>query len=192
MAVVREEIDPATGGLAAPVGRTVPAAAGYPPAPKLWLRSVLPRLVPDDPATLLITDFSREDAWTVTEERSIDDALRDMACAGIDVLLVVRSEVVIGLVTAEDIQGRRALELLQYSGFTSRGEIRVAHVMSPWGRVPVLDWRSVAASRVRQLEEWARNTRATHALVVDQLDGMEYVRGVLSRGHIERSLGCSL
>lgn len=178
MAVAREEIDPAMGGRAAHVdGKAAPAA--HPPAPRLWRRGrPIGRFAPNDPATLLITDFSREAAWTVTQERSIDDAQRDMACAGVGALLVVTSEVVIGLVPSEDVQGRRP-----------RGEMQVGHVMTPWGRVPALDWRSISVSRVRHLEEWARNTRATHAFLVEQLDDMEYVRGLLSRAHIERSLG---
>ncbi len=78
---------------------------------------------------------------------------------------------------------------MQSSGFASRREIRVGHIMAPWGHAPVLGWRSVSASRVRHLEKWIRNTRATHALLVEQLDGVEYVRGLLSRARIERSLG---
>ena len=193
MAVAREEIDKLIGGRAAHVDGTSAAAVGRPPAAKLWLRGcAAQRVTANDPATLLVTDFSREQAWTVTEERSIDDALRDMVCAGIGALLVVRSDAVTGLVTSYDIQGRRSLEFLQSSRLASRGEIQVGHVMTPWGRVPVLDWRSVSVSRVRHVEEWARNTRATHALLVEQLEGIEYVRGLLSRAHVERSLGCSL
>lgn len=162
------------------------------PAPaKLWPRERgSARPGPNDPATLLITDFSREEAWRVQAEHSIDDALLQMACAGVDALLVERAETVIGLVTSHDVQGPRSLELLQSCGIAGRGEIRVAQVMAPWGRLPVLDWRSIAASRVRHLEEWARNTRDTHALLMEELDGVEYVRGLLSRAHVGRSLGC--
>lgn len=192
MVIVREEIDSATGGPARQIARAASAHAGRPPALKLWRRRLdPPRLAPEDPAILLITDFSREDAWTVNEERSIDEALCDMTCAATGALLVVRSEVVIGLVTAEDIQGRSPLELLQHSEFASRSEIRVGHVMNPWARLPVLDWTSMASSRVQHVEEWARSTRATHALLVQEIDGVEYVRGLLSRKHVERSLGRS-
>lgn len=149
----------------------------------------MPRVGLNDPATLLITDFSREQAWTVLEERSIDDAMRDMVCAGVDALLVVRSDIVTGLITSYDIQGRRPLEFLHASGCASRGEIQVCHVMNPWGRVAVLDWRFISGSRVSHVEDWARNTRATHALLMEQVDGIEYVRGLLSRAHVERMLG---
>lgn len=193
MAVAREEIDSAVDARAPRVGAIAPPLSVRLPAPKLWRRGCdAPRFTPDDPATLLVTDFSREKAWTVSEERSIDDALRDMACAAIGALLVLGCEAVTGLVTAEDIQGRRALQALQSLGFASRREMQVRHVMIPWGRIPVLDWRALATSRVRHVQEWARNTSVAHALLVEQRDGGEYVRGLLSRAHVERSLGCSL
>lgn len=192
MAVAPEEIDPGIGG-PAPEDRVGTALRPDAAAAKLWRRGRgCARPAPNDPATLLITDFSREDAWTVQAEHSIDQALLHMTCAGVDALLVERSEAVIGLVTAHDVQGPRSLELLQSCGCAARGATRVADVMAPWGRVPVLEWRSIAASRVRHLEEWARNTRDTHALLVQQLDGLDYVRGLISRAFVGRSLGCPL
>jgi CBS-domain-containing membrane protein len=50
---------------------------------------------------------------TVTEDRSIDDALRDMMLAGVRALLVVREDAVTGLVTSYDIQGERPLQFLR-------------------------------------------------------------------------------
>lgn len=193
MSAVWKEIDPAKWGRAARAGAVDCAPVRHPPTARLWLRGcAASRVAPDDPASLLVTDFSRERAWTVVEERSVDEALREMKCAGVGALLVMRSEIVTGLVTCFDIQGRRPLESLRPSGPASRAEIQVGHVMTPWDRVTVLDWRSISTSRVRHVEEWARNTRATHALLVDKLDGAAYVRGLLSRAHVERSLGRSL
>lgn len=178
---------------AARAGAADPAPVGHPPTAKLWLRRcAASRAAPDDPATLLVTDFSRERAWTVVEERSVDEALREMECAGVGALLVMRSEIVTGLVTCFDLQGRRPLDSLRPSAPASRAEIQVAHVMTPWDRVTVLDWRSISTSRVRHVEAWARNTRVTHALLVEQLNDAAYVRGLLSRAHVERSLGWSL
>src|SRR6185312_12227758 len=115
-----------------------------------------------------------------------------MECAETGALLVVRSDAVVGLITPHEIQGRRPFELLQPSHCASRAEITVGRVMTPWDRIPVLDWRSISVSRVRHLEQWARNTGATHALLVEPVDGIEYVRGLLSRARMEHSLGVSL
>lgn len=193
MAVAGKKFTPASGGRHARIGGTIHDVAVSRSPARVWRSgSVLPRFAPDDPAVLLISDFSRVKPWTVSGERSIDAALRDMTCAGVGALLVVSADVVMGLVAEEDIEGRRTLDLLRYSGFGSRSEIRVAHVMSPWGCFPVLDWRSICASRIRHLEEWVRNTRAPHALLVEQRDDAEYVRGLLCREHVERALGCVL
>jgi CBS domain-containing protein len=40
---------------------------------------------------------------TVTEDRSIDDALRDMMLAGVRALLVVSEDAVTGLITSYDM-----------------------------------------------------------------------------------------
>lgn len=193
VSVAWKEIDPAMWRRTARAGATEVAPVGHPQVARLWLPGcAVSRVAPEAPATLLITDFSRERAWTVIEDQAIDDALREMECAGVGALLVTRSEIVTGLVTCSDIQRRRPLEFVQDAGPVSRAEIRVGHVMTPWDRVTVFDWLSICASRVRHVEEWARNTRATHALLVEQLDGAAYVRGLLSRAHVERSLGWSL
>jgi hypothetical protein len=193
MAVAREEID---SGISAHATLLDPAATTLlprGPAPRLWRRGYgHSRLSPSDPATLLITDFSREPACTIQAETSIDDALLEMACAGTDALLVERLDSVVGLVASHDIQGPRPLEVVRACGLAGRAEVRVGHLMIPWARLPVLDWKSVAASRVRDVEEWARNTRAGHALLVEELDGAEVVRGLICRRALERSLGCSL
>lgn len=192
MAVAPEEIGSVTGGHLDD-GRAGTALSADAAAAKLWRRGRDSRRpAPDDPATLLVTDFAREDAWTVLPEHSIDDALLQMSCAAVDALLVERAETVIGLVTCRDVQGPRPLEVLQSGVLAGRREIRVAHVMVPLGRVPTLEWGAVSASRVHHLEAWARNTRDTHALLMEQYGGVEYVRGLLSRAYVGRSLGCPL
>lgn len=193
MAVAREEIDSGISAHATLIEPATTTLLPRSPAPRLWRRGCGPsRLSPNDPATLLITDFSREPAWTVQAEASMDDALVEMACAGTDALLVERLDSVVGLVAYNDLQGPRPLEVVRTCGLAGRAEVRVAHLMIPWGRLSVLDWRSVAVSRVRDVEAWARNTRAAHALLVEELDGVEFVRGLICRKALERSLGCSL
>src|SRR5690242_5788877 len=87
-----------------------PPSGGYSSAPKLWPRaSALPGVTPGDPAIRVVTDFAHHHPLTITEDRSIDDALREMACAGVRALMVVRQECVIGLISSYDIEGRRPL-----------------------------------------------------------------------------------
>src|SRR5690348_14560206 len=60
------------------------------------------RLALTDPAVHVVTDFVIEPPVTVPEESSIDAALRKMIRAAVRALLVVRDEVVTGLITSYD------------------------------------------------------------------------------------------
>lgn len=187
-----EPVSAAANIVGVPVESCLPTE-GHSSAPRLWPRaSVLPRVSPADPATRIVTDFAHHRPLTVTEDRSIDDALREMVCADVRALFVVRQELVIGLISAYDIEGRRPLEFLRSSQGLKRGEIEVGHIMTPWDAIPKLDWQSVCAARVRQIEGFFRNTGAMHVVVVEQWADGPFVRGLLSRKRLERELGRQL
>lgn len=164
-----------------------PAPVTDPPPPQ----SERGRANPSDPAARVMTDFTAQTPVLVAAERSIDDALRDMMSAGVRALLVARSETVIGLITSYDIQGERPLQFLNTSGFTRHDEIQVGHIMTPWSRVPKLEWRWVRAARVRDIAERFRSLRtATHLVVLERgARGDTLVRGLFSRTQLERQLG---
>jgi CBS domain-containing protein len=151
------------------------------------------RLALTDPAVYVVTDFVREEPITVPEELSIDDALREMIRAGVRALLVVGDEVVIGLITSYDIQGERPLQFLRESGDRRHDEIEVGHIMTPWERVPTLDWQAFGRAHVSELAAFFRRTAATHVVMVEHTDrGRSAVRGLISRTRLERQLGYSI
>jgi hypothetical protein len=151
------------------------------------------RVALSDSATSIVTDFTREPPVTVTEDRPIDDALQDMITAGVRALLVVRGDLVSGLVTSYDIQGERPLQFLRASGYTRHDEIEVAHIMTHWERVPRLDWRLVTGARVYDIAKGFESTCATHLVLVEHLEReVAFVRGLLSRTRLERQLGQSI
>jgi len=130
---------------------------------------------------------------TVTEDRFIDDALRDMILAGVRALLVVSEDAVTGLITSYDIQGERPLQFLLTSNYTRHDEIEVGHIMTPWERVLRLDWRDVCAARVNDIVMFFRKTGTTHGVLVEQAEREgSFVRGLISRTQLERQLGRSL
>jgi len=152
-----------------------------------------PIVRPSDPAALVMTDFHAELPITVTEDRGIDDALNDMIRFGVRALLVVRGEVVSGLITSYDIQGERPLQYLQGSTLTRHEEIVVGHVMTPWEQVPMLDWATVERAKVGDVAEVLERSRATHVVVIESSrDGSPVVRGLVSRTRVERQLRCHL
>jgi CBS domain-containing protein len=151
------------------------------------------RVALTDPAVHVVTDFVLEQPVTVPEERSIDEALREMIRAGVRALLVVRDELVTGLITSYDIQGERPLQFLTESGYRRHDEIEVGHIMTPWERAPTLDWRALGRARVSDLAAFFRSTAATHVVMVEHMDqGSTAVRGLISRTRLERQLGHSI
>jgi CBS domain-containing protein len=143
-----------------------------------------------DSAAAVMTDFTADMPVTVAADRFIDDALRDMIDAGVRALLVMRGEVVVGLITSYDIQGERPLQFLSASGFTRHSEIEVGHIMTPWDTVPTLDVPWVSSASVADVVERFRRKRDSHFMVVEYPEqGGAFVRGMFSRAEIERQLG---
>jgi CBS domain-containing protein len=165
----------------------------YSSAAKLWRPSAaqLRRVALSDPAEYVVTDFTRESPLTVTEECLIDDALRDMVIAEVHALVVVRGDRVSGLITSYDIQGERPLHLLLSSpGRAPRDQIEVRHIMTPWKRVPKIDWSSIGTARVQDITSAFRSTSATHLVVVENVErNTEFVRALISRRRLNRQLG---
>ena len=151
------------------------------------------RVAPEDPAVHVMTDFSAEPAVTVAPDRLIDDALRDMIVAGVRALLVVRGELIVGLITSYDIQGERPLQFLSTSGFTRHDEIQVDHIMTPWEKVPTLDARWVNSACVGDIVHSFKAGQASHVVVVEYAKHSGVlVRGLFSRTQLERQLGRSI
>jgi DeoR family transcriptional regulator, catabolite repression regulator len=119
---------------------------------------------------------------TVTEDRPIQDALRDMIGAGVRALVVVRGDLVSGLITSYDIQGERPLQFLRASSYTLRDEIEVGHIMTPWDRAPKVDWSWLSVARAGEVAELFSNTDASHMVVVEHVSNNgAFVRGLISR-----------
>jgi CBS domain containing-hemolysin-like protein len=137
-----------------------------------------------------VTDFTWERPVTVTEDRSIDDALRDMMLSGVRALLVVAEDAVTGLITSYDIQGERPLQFLLTSNYTRHDEIEVGHIMTPWEHVPRLDWGDVCAARVNDIVMFFTKTGATHVVLTEHAEREgTFVRGLISCTRLERQLG---
>lgn len=144
----------------------------------------------NDPATLVVTDFTRELPATVTEDRPIDDALQDMMVAGVRALIVVRGDLVSGLVTSYNVQGERPLQFLRASSYTRHDEIEVRHIMTPWDRVPKLDWSRLGVARVRNVADLFSNSDASHLVAVEYVrNNGAFVRALISRTRLYRQLG---
>src|SRR5438270_13826218 len=147
-------------------------------------------LSPDDPALLVVTDFTREHPVTIDPERQIDDALDDMIRMGVRALLVVRDQRIVGLVTSYDIQGERPLQFLQSSTYSHHRDIRVAHVMTPWNALTSINWETLETMRAGDLLQVLEHAGLTHLIAVqaDRTGSSCVVRALVSRARLIRQL----
>lgn len=144
----------------------------------------------EDPAILVITDFTREHPVTVDAERQIDDALNDMIRIGVRALLVYKDSRIVGLITSYDIQGERPIQFLQSSNFSHHRDIRVADVMTPWDALPAIDWNTVQTMRAGDLLQVLEDSGLTHLIVVepDRPHATCVIRALVSRARLMRQL----
>ncbi len=150
----------------------------------------MPRLVHrDDPAAEVMTDFATVVPVTVDPEASIDAALAKMKSAGVRLLLVVSAERhVLGVISADDIQGDRPIKFSQENR-VSHDQIRVAHVMTPQSELEVLNYLSIGNAQVGHIESTLRAIGRQHGVVVEVVDGRQQVRGLFSSTAIAKRLG---
>ena len=161
------------------------------------------RVTLDSPALDVMTDLTRTSAATIRPQAPMEGANQFMITRGVRLLLVVdERENVLGLLTATDILGEKAMRVGLDRGIP-RGELIVADIMTPASRVEVLLLPDVQGARVGHVLETLRRAGRQHALVVDYdvtpprrvIDTplrRAMVRGIFSISQVARQLGVSL
>jgi CBS domain-containing protein len=151
----------------------------------------------------VMTDLARASPATIRPQAPVEGANQYMISRGVRLLLVVdERETVLGLVSAADILGEKALRVATSRGLP-RDEQTVADVMTPAEEVEVLALADVQAARVGHVLETLRRGGRQHALVVDYDElpprrvidpplRRAMVRGIFSLSQVARQLGLSL
>lgn len=161
-----------------------------------WATAILPFrstmdprfLRPSDLALRVMTDFARHDAFTIEEDRPIEEALDDMFRLGVHALLATRDDRVTGLVTSYDIQGERPRQLIRRSPNLRREHIRVHDIFTPWSELPAIGWETVRQARVSDLLEIFNEAQCTHLAVLETAGKSVLVRGLISHMWLQRQL----
>lgn len=145
----------------------------------------------DSPAICVMTDLTKVTAATIGPEANLAKATQTMISRGVRLLFVVdRDDEVIGLITARDTQGEKAIKRVQESG-VKFADLTVRELMVPRENIDLLDAGDVLRAEVGHiiatLEAWGRQ----HALVgdTDPETGKMRVRGIFSATQIGRQLG---
>lgn len=155
----------------------------HPPEPPLVVHL-------DSPALTVMTDFTYVHPVTVDPEMSIDGALQKMKTAGVRMLFVIDdSQRIIGLITANDIMGERAIKVVEEAR-VKRSEIRVETIMTPQSAITALNMISVRRAQVGHIIETLRQLKRQHMLVVDvdESTHSQRVIGMFSTSHISKHL----
>jgi CBS domain-containing protein len=154
----------------------------------------------DSPAVEAMTDLARTAPATIRPQAPVEAANRFMIARGVRLLLVVDDgEVVLGVLTATDILGEKAVRVAIERGL-KRDELTVADIMTGAGDVEVLAIADVQAARVGHVVETLRRAGRQHALVAEQEPvpprqsfdppaKRTFVRGIFSISQVARQLG---
>jgi len=146
----------------------------------------------DNPALDVMTDFRRLTAFIATPSDTIKQAEERMFRRKVRLLFVMESEDrVSGLVTKTDIHGEKPLQVVQSRGIR-RDEVLVADIMTPVERLEAVDFADLSAARVGHVLETLKSRGRQHALVIEQVDGQQMVRGLLSLSQLCKQLGVSV
>ena len=161
------------------------------------------RVTLESPALDVMTDLSRSSPATIRPQAPIEGARQYMISRGVRLLLVADDrEMVLGVLTATDVLGEKALRVASERGM-KRSELSAQDIMTPASQVEVIALEDVSGARVGHVFETLRRAGRQHALVVDfdviapksLIDApirRAMVRGILSLSQLGRQLGIEL
>jgi CBS domain-containing protein len=146
----------------------------------------------DNPALDVMTDFRRLTAFIATPGDSIKQAEERMVRRKVRLLFVMDGEDrVAGLITNTDIRGEKPMQVVQSRGIR-RDEVLVADIMTPVDRLEAVDYDDIAHARVGHVLETLKARGRQHALVIENVNGRQMVRGLLSLSQLCKQLGVSV
>lgn len=154
---------------------------------------VLPERVGlENPALDVMTDFRRLTAFIATPGDTIKQAEERMLRRKVRLLFVMDGEDrVAGLVTSTDIHGEKPMQVVQSRGIR-RDEVLVGDIMTPVDLLEAVDFDDIAHARVGHVLETLKSRGRQHALVIENTNGWQLVRGLLSLSQLCKQLGVTI
>jgi CBS domain-containing protein len=146
----------------------------------------------ENPALDVMTDFRRLTAFIATPGDTIQQAEERMIRRKVRLLFVMDgNDRVAGLITSTDIHGEKPLQVVQSRGIR-RNEVLVGDIMTPVERLEAVDFDDIAHARVGHVLETLKARGRQHALVMEQTDNGQMVRGLLSLSQLCKQLGVTI
>jgi CBS domain containing-hemolysin-like protein len=146
-------------------------------------------LTPDSPAIDVMTDLRRVAAQAVSTFCGIDQATERMKNAGVRLLFVINQSYEIqGILTSQDILEEKVVKYMNAHN-TRREDVTARDLMTPQGQVEVLQMYDVARATVGDIIRTFKQMGRQHALVVEEIDSKQTIRGILSTTQIAKQTG---
>jgi hypothetical protein len=157
--------------------------------------SVAPRLpstqrnaAPQDAALTLFTDLSHGPCVVASHRDGLDATLHLMMRAGVRMVFVAGADgELVGMVTAEDIQGERPVKLASTHHVPHR-ELTVADVMVPLGMWDTVDMGTVRTARLGDITATLHEHGLRYLLVTQTKHGQTTLRGMFSARRLEMAM----
>ena len=145
----------------------------------------------DDPALMVMVDFTHGRPATVCAQEPITDALLEMKASSAHALLVIdEDEIVLGVISSEDIQGELPYQIMQEKRI-KRSEIPVQQVMCKIEDITAFHMDSLRHKKVGDVLETFKIKKQHYALVISQkhTEDTPILCGLFSASQMSRGMG---
>jgi len=143
----------------------------------------------EDSAFSMMTDFNHIRPFSTTGDAPIAEVNSKMIACGVRLLFVAEhDELLLGLVTYDDIFGEKPLQYIQEHG-GKREEILALDIMTPLAHLEALQLSDILTAKVGDIVETMKSSGRQHILVCEDLpDGSHAITGLFSSTQIEKRL----
>lgn len=166
------------------------------PLTALSLVPELPRVqrtcLPHEPALSLLTDFHHSACVVASHRDDLSQTLHLMMRAGVRMVFVSDSDgKLVGMVTAEDIQGERPV-VRASTQMVRHGELTLADVMMPISQWETADLTQVRTASLGDVAATMHEHGLRYLIVTQRKDGRTMLRGLFSAQRLEMALNTTI
>ena len=141
------------------------------------------------PALNVMTDLKIIRPFQIEASASLDAINEKMIACGVRLLFVRdKQQTLVGLITSNDILGEKPL-LFSANNSCSRHDIEAKDMMTPISKLEAIPLAALEEATVGDVVIALEASRRHHMLVLQQKDGRNCVRGIISVTQVARQLG---
>ena len=148
--------------------------------------------LPHDPALSLLTDLHHSACVVASHRDGLDQTLHLMLRAGVRMVFVAGADgELVGMVTAEDIQGERPVQRAS-AQLIPHHELTVFDVMIPVGHWDTVELSQVRTARLGDIAETMHEHGLRYLLVTQNKEGRTTLRGLFSARRLEMAMNTTI